>query len=268
MAIKLSLISVIRPKVKINPSELGYIRPDKSIVFQTSEAAQTYAKNVVIKELHGKNPYEKGVILKDNIILKELDGDASSIDLNSANFSLDSACGATFVHGHPTMINGNTTPLSIMDFVMQCAYKFKTMIAYNANGEICKLEEASNKDKLAKFLPNKVSNAWDNILRVFKMKRAFSEYVKMWASLLPENMRSYIEPLFHSSYPDSFIVDKSLVAAGKEIRKDRALAEQIGKKEQEILTSDKGQKAIHDFWVKNAENYGYKYSTNFSNLNS
>lgn len=268
MVLKLSSIPVFNPKVRIKPAELGYVRPDKSIVFQSPEAAQTYAKNTVIKELYGKNPHEKGVILKDNVVLMELDGDENSIDLISANVPLDIANGAIFVHGHPTMKNGKTTPISLNDFVMQCAYKFKTMIAYNADGEICRLDEASKNSKLAKFVPKRISDAFDSILRVVKLKDVFSQYVKMWANLLPENLRSYIEPLFHSRFSGSFIVDSKLVAIGQELRKDEKLVKVIGEKEQEILTGTNGQRAIHDFWIQNAEKYGYKYSTDFSHLNS
>ncbi len=268
MVLKLSSISAIRPKIRINPSELGYIRPDKSIAFQTSEAAQTYAKNVVIKELYGKNPHEKGVILKDNIIIKELDGGASSIDLNAENIPIDITTGATFVHGHPTMKNGHTTPLSLGDFILQIGYKFKTMMAYNADGEFCRLDVVQKSGNRSNFLPKKVCQIFESLSSVGKIASIFTKYIKMWTGLFPKEFQSYVEPLFHFQYSGNIISNPKLAAQGNEISKDVVLMTVLGKEENKIFNSLEGQKVIHDFWVKNAEKYGYKYSTNFSNLNS
>ncbi len=112
---------------KINTKELGYINSNGNIVFGNQQAAQKYAKNRIQKALHAEKPFERGLFVDKNVVLEEINGNKTSINLlqsktfknRHANFATDIKADETieFIHGHPDIWGkGHTTPLSaVMD---------------------------------------------------------------------------------------------------------------------------------------------------------
>lgn len=80
------------------PSEFFWLCPSSEISFETTEKALQYAKNRCIQALNNPVPFERGVFIKDNTILKEIDGDENHINIL---FSTDFTKDTIFIHGHP-----------------------------------------------------------------------------------------------------------------------------------------------------------------------
>lgn len=264
----MSLIGVLKPKFNIkniNTAELGWVRPDKSIAFQSSLTAQKYAKKTVIRALKNETPFEKGVLYKDNVILAEINGGNFQIELDGKlpknNFS-----GGVFVHGHPNISKFGTTPVSLEDYLAFLGLKLRKMVAYNGKGEYSCIENPSS--ERFKFLPKKIKNFFNFLNYLGNGSTVVSEYAKMWASLFPEELQKPVEQLLHSNLDNGLLADKKLAEQGTLVRFNSAIMNSIKAKTLELLkNSDTPIKAIDSFWKSNAKRLGYKYSTNFSNLN-
>lgn len=79
-------------------SEFFWLCPSSEISFKTTEKALQYAKNRCIQALNNPAPFERSVFIKDNTILKEIDGDENHINIL---FSTDFTKDTIFIHGHP-----------------------------------------------------------------------------------------------------------------------------------------------------------------------
>ena len=71
----------------LNPTELGWIRPDTTISFQSPQAAQAYAKKRVLQALNNSLPFERGILIKKNVVLGEINGSFDSVDLKNISLT-------------------------------------------------------------------------------------------------------------------------------------------------------------------------------------
>lgn len=115
--------------IKVNTKSLGYIHPSGEISFQSGDAALNYAKNRCIRALKTDSPFERAVVIKDNVVLKEIDGGADEI-------VLDGICDkifkdSVFVHGHPD----NMPFLSHPDILTMISEKMKSIMAITEDGK-------------------------------------------------------------------------------------------------------------------------------------
>ena len=82
---KRSILETKPLQVKINPAELGWIRPDGVINFQTISAAENYAKNRCIFALRTSKPFERALLVKDNQVLAEVQGGLTNVNMERFN---------------------------------------------------------------------------------------------------------------------------------------------------------------------------------------
>lgn len=250
---------------KIKPAELGWVRPDKSIVFQSGDVAQMYAKNRVLQALKSKDSFERGILLKENVIYSEINGDNSRIVLEGKLPKMDLK-GCDFVHGHPDISKFGTTPVSLEDYLSFLGLNLNKMIAYNKEGEFSSIEKVQS--KFYKFLPKKLVKLLEFVQNVGNGSIAVSEYAKMWSKLFPKDLQKSVEVLIHSNLDNELLADRKLAYLGKMVQSNQELMECIKFKTFEVLSdSDAPIKAIDNFWKNNSKRLGYKYSTDFSNLN-
>jgi len=144
---------VFSPK-NVDSSKLGYVRPDKTIKFQSPAVALDYAKNTVVKALKSDKPYEKCVLIDKDIIVKQFKGDHNGVEFNTSGLKFD-----TMVHGHPDAYGeGLTYPINFTDisaFFENTLNGIKKSIVYNSKGEYSMVEalpRAEAYDRLAPFV--------------------------------------------------------------------------------------------------------------------
>lgn len=264
----MTLIGILKPRFNIknvNVSELGWVRPDKSIIFQSCDVAQKYAKNRVIQALKSKDSFERGILLKDNLIISEINGDNSRIVLEGKLPKIDLK-GCEFVHGHPDISEFGATPVSLEDYLTFLGLKLNKMIVYNKEGQFSTIENVQT--KFFRFLPKKFVKLLEFAQNVGKGSIAVSEYAKMWSTLFPKDLQKVVEVLIHSNLDNELLVDRKLAHLGKIVQSNQELMDCIKFKTYEVLgNSDTPIKAIDSFWRNNSKRLGYKYSTDFSNLN-
>ncbi len=255
------------PKINlknIKTKSLGWIRPDNTINFQTTEAAQTYAKNRVIQALKLPFPFERGIIINKNRVLKEFNGNFNFIEIPKSTAETLTAS-ADFIHGHPNHSKFGTTPVSLQDYLVLITNKFNRMIAYNQKGEFSMLEKKAE-SKLMHYLPNKLRNIIDFSTRIGVSAIAIEKYSNMWKQLFPTELQKNIPPLINVTINNELITNRKLVAEGKKLLKDASLVDKIRTIETEFIKNGQAAKAIDKFWHEQAENLGVKYCTNFRNL--
>lgn len=139
----ISLLRYQMPKGKINTKTLGWIKPDGVINFQSVKIAENYAKNRCVSALHTPQPFEKGVLVKDNQVLAEINGDFTIIDISPYS---DKMTGATVFHGHPKL-GDYTFPVSLEDYLVLISqryyknnkYRFRkdNLLFYNISSKNC-----------------------------------------------------------------------------------------------------------------------------------
>lgn len=137
----MNIAPLLRPRnFKINTKGLGYVRPDKTINFETPEFAQMYAKNVIVRALNEPHPYEKGVFINGSTIVKEVNGSTDEINTNTTGLHFD-----TMAHGHPDVMGkGKTAPHSANDIVAlfeNTPNGATRSIVYNSLGEYAIIEK-------------------------------------------------------------------------------------------------------------------------------
>lgn len=264
----MTLIGILKPRFDIknvNVSELGWVRPDKSIVFQSCDVAQKYAKNRVMQALKRKDSFERGILLKGNVIYSEFNGENSRIVLEGKLPKMDLK-GCDFVHGHPDISEFGATPVSLEDYLTFLGLKLNKMIAYNKEGQYSSIENVQS--KFCKFLPKKLVKVLEFVQNVGNGATAVSEYAKMWSKLFPKDLQKSVEGLLHHNLENELLANRKLAHLGKLVQANSELLDLITFKTYEILgNSDTPIKAIDMFWKNNSKRLGYKYSTNFSNLN-
>lgn len=226
------------PKGKINPKELGWIRPDGIINFQTAEAAQSYAKNRVISALHAPKPFERAVFVEDSKIISDIDGATHHVHFDSKNV-LAGHKDVTLVHGHP-----GGTPLSDQDYACLTADKeLKSIIAYNKRGEFSKMTKQPP-HFIFRLLPKKVYE-YVKLGRILYSRELYKEWTKC-------------------SFEQLITMIKNLQNNCKGMTKEEMLATEDGYKivqfAKQVLTK------INNIWSKNEKEFGIKYECNFSKL--
>lgn len=260
-------LKALRPKIplkNIDSSMLGWIRPDKTINFQSEKAAQAFAKNQVIKALEAPFPYEKGILLKQNRVLCETNGDGMSVEIPDLPKKITR--GACYVHGHPDLqaFRGSTTPVSLGDYLVMLTNKFDKMIAYNIKGEYNMLEKKPD-SRLQKLLPHFITKILEFFTTVGAGSLVVEKYAKNWAAQFPKDLQISAEKLMHAAQGGIF-ANQKMAKSAKELMFDSKLMKRIADLEQDMLKNGTSSKVIDRFWQENAKTVGVKYSTDFSNL--
>lgn len=248
------------PKRKINPKTLGWIRQDGIINFQTSEAAENYVKTRCIAALSIPNPFERGILTRDNQILAEVDGDFASVDMTQYIGKME---GANFFHGHTRLRNNPELPLSLSDYLIMVSQKLKKVVAFNKNGEYSILIQKPQKNKILKLLPIK----WQEKLTTYNQKRmgrtATLEFAKEYVKLFPKEVQRKLEAAFHAEIGLPFAskskINNKQPFSSKECSK-------IDRIEEEIKENGTKAKMISDFWKKCQNKINCIYETNYTIL--
>lgn len=249
------------PKGKINPKTLGWVRPDGVINFQSAEAAETYAKNRCVSALRTAKPFERGVLLRDNQVLAEVNGDFTKIDMSPYS---DKMVGATFFHGHPKL-EGHTLPVSLGDYLVMVSQQVKKLVAFNEKGEHSILIQNPQKSLFIRLLPKK----WQEKLIPFEQigmgSVATSEYAKEYAKMFPKEMQKKVEQAIHTQIGIPY-GSRSKIA---EFEKSKFTIDEFN-----TLNTVEGQakkdgtlaKVIHNFWEKVSKKLECSYETNYTEL--
>lgn len=249
------------PKGKINPSTLGWVRPDGVINFQTASAAENYAKNRCISALHTPTPFERGVLVKDNQVLAEVNGDFTKIDMSPYS---DKMVGADFYHGHPKL-KGHTLPISLADYLVLVSQRLKKVVAFNDKGEYSAIIQNPQKSLFIRLLPKK----WQEKLIPFEQigmgSVATSEYAKEFAKMFPKEIQKKVEQALHTQIGVPY-GSRSKIA---EFEKSKLTTSEfiiLSKVEEQAKQDGTLAKVIHDFWGKVAKKLECTYKTNFADL--
>ena len=168
MLTKTSLLRIKPSLSKISPEKLGYILPDGRINFSTKHVAWNYAKNKVTAALNGTEPFERTIIIKDNQIIGEIDGNRNCVNLDPFKSELSNA---TVIHGHSThKVEGDESPFGIEDFLVMLATKIKRSFAITKDGRISGFvqknphKEEKVLDKIANFVIYNQANSYAQLL--------------------------------------------------------------------------------------------------------
>lgn len=227
---------------KIKPSELGYVRPDGAINFQSPESANRYAKNVVVKALNKEKPFERLVLIDDSTIVKQVDGGIDEVTFDSENFHFD-----TMVHGHPDLLGkGIADPISPQDVVT--LYESNQngavrSIVYNSAGEYSKVEKLPLPEvydtipvESMKEYAIKCKNR-EELLKAYKIIDDFNEAIKSkyYVLKMTGKMKDFIKDLPDGNFFDNLILKMSIFVT-------------------------------HDLMKHRIPKLNAKYETNFSNL--
>ncbi len=250
------------PKGEVNPKTLGWIKPDGVIIFQTAEVAENYAKNRCVSALHSSKPFERGVLVRDNQVLAEVQGDIAQIDMSKYS---DKMAGANFFHGHPR-IEGNTDfPISLADYLVLVSQRLKKIVAFNANGEHSTLIQNPKKSLFIKFLPQKWQEKLIPLEQIGMGSIATSEYAKEYAKMFPKEIQKKVEQSLHAQIGIPY-GSRSKIA---EFEKSKLTMDEFNTM-YSVDTKAKQDgtlaKVINNFWEKIAKKLDCTYETNFADL--
>lgn len=250
------------PKGKINSKTLGYVCPNGIINFQTAEAAENYAKNRCVSVLQGCNPFERGVIVKGNKILAEIDGEAIVIDIKAQASKMK---GASFYHGHPTSDNG-TLPLSLYDYLLMISHESNKIVAFNKYGEHSTIKQKNKKSFLQAILPKSVKEKIDLLITLGKGSVATKEYANEYAKLFPKEVQEKLKHKMHENVGLPFADSRELKACKQNQLTIKEFRE-ILTKENECIKNGSLANMLDNLWTKLSKKLDFNYETNFSNLN-
>ena len=224
----------------LNPATLGWVRPDKAIQFATPKTAQGYAKNRIMQALKQKAPFERAVFLKDNVVFGEFGGTSKSVHIEA---SIPDS-GVRLWHGHP-----DNSPLSVYDFFAQIQSDLFEIRAINDKGMFSSLTKMSAKP---------ISDGLTFGRKVAKI--AFKDNSKLY----PECIRDVAEKFLHAgNNSQNKFSDPELANAGFRLVVERPdLLAQFSKEITKLQQTDNIRNFLGKFWTKNAEKFGYKYSSN------
>ncbi len=249
------------PPKSIEPKKLGWIRPDGKINFQSKDVAMEYAKNRAVAALKQPQPFEKAVLIKKNIVIGEVNGDASSCDLSRFKDELQ---GATIVHGHPSRNGEISFPISLQDYFAMIGNKLGKIVAYNKNGEFSELATIPTDSRLFTLLPKSWNDKIDLVIKLGKGSYATERYSKDMAKLYPIDMQARIEQGLHKKcFPFG---DRKMIKALEKNPYTKEEAIKISNIFKKLKLEGSMQKMIHDFWKNFAPKVDCTYKTNFSNL--
>ena len=244
---KRSILEVM-PVGKVDVSRLGVCLSDGSIHFQNEGSAVKYTLNRLQKA--AKKGFEKVIVKKGNSIIGEANGE--QFNANEAFLSIkgikERLAGNVrrdieVFHSHPDMYgNGCTLPLSDADVNTLFTFNLKKMVAVNSKGKFNSLEITSEFNPL-KFLQFQQNNT--NVYLSEYCNGAFRKIQKLAKDIEPYRQKG-------EKVPDE--IRKLLNKLSSDLAKIT---------EKEDIASK--ARAIHKSYL-DAEQYGLKYDTNFSNL--
>lgn len=250
------------PKGKINPKTLGWVRPDGAINFQSAEVAENYAKNRCVSALHSPKPFERGVLVRDNQVLAEVNGDITQIDMSKYS---DKMVGADFYHGHPSTESNEALPVSLADYLVLVSQRLKKVVAFNRNGEHSTLTQNPQKSMFIRLLPKK----WQEKLIPFEQigmgSIATSEYAKDYAKMFPREVQEKVEQGLHAKIGMPY-GSRSKIAEFNKTKLTINEFNTIDTVEAKAKQDGTLAKVIHNFWEKVAKKLNCTYETNYSSL--
>lgn len=242
----------IIPK-KINPQNIGWIRPDKTIAFSSTGAAARYAKNRAIDALHQKTPFERAVIYKKNVVLAEYGGDEKHVNITiSDSITKD----ATLAHGHPYVGKNVTNPITLGDFQSLLIGKFHKIIAYNNKGEYSYIVQTKGAKKLDILeLGEEITDKYYQKLSERFFPEEFQKAGEAFYNAFDSTNKQFKNPQKAKEGLDLYLKKPHIAGILNNIletyqRKGNAI-----------------QKFVQNFWLKNLPQDGYKYVSNMSHLN-
>lgn len=250
------------PKGKISPKTLGYVCPNGIINFQSAEAAENYAKNRCVSALQGHKPFERGVIVKDNKILAEINGEATNIETKAQTSKMK---GASFYHGHPTNDNG-TLPLSLNDYLVMISQELNKIVAFNKYGEHSTMKQKTKKSFLQTILPKSVKEKVDLLITLGKGSVATKEYANEYAKLFPKEVQEKVKHKMHENIGMPYADSRELKAC-KQSRFTIKEFSEISTREKECTQDGSLANMLDNLWTKLSKKLDFNYETNFSNLN-
>ena len=145
-------VSLLNSKAikKINPKNIGWVRPDGIINFATKDAAKDYAINRCKSANTAPKKFERLVIVKDNMVLSEADGKIDNVNFDYEKISNYEGCDS--YHNHPAPM-----PLSWSDYGVLVSQKsLKSITAIDIINRYYTMTKLPYKKII--FLPQKASN--------------------------------------------------------------------------------------------------------------
>ena len=219
-----------KPVKNINTEAMGWIRPDGIINFATKDAAKKYAINRCVAANKLQDKFERAVVVKDNMILTDVDGKLYRVNVNHRKLSKYKD--SDFYHNHPT-----PGTLSSPDFSLLILRNYiKTITAIDINNRYYTMSKLPLKK--IKFLPGKFSDFITKRLHVIK---SLLKYEKIEFKYFSEIKNKEKE-----------IIEKQKQMTTEELRKT-SLAKEYLENVYKMCTE------MHEMWKENAESLGVKY---------
>lgn len=244
------------------------VRAEESVRFKTEGEAMDYAKGRVMDALHSPVPYERGVVVNGNTVVREVEGAGNQVNFGQDIIPKDSV----IVHGHPQY-----TPISITDMTGLRSASSSSIIAYNPNGEYSKMSLVPK--TWGKWLPKKIREYLYKCYEKGNAKLARKEYNQYMSSMdkgLKEQATKVgqeLQELYGSSdEATQKIIRKYLKKYQKDSTVDPSdLPENVKQIFDKLVQLDKKETEAkipltHKFWQEKAPEYGVKYETNYSYL--
>lgn len=223
-----------KPVKNINPELIGWKRPDGRINFANNESAKKYAINRCFDALNQDKKFERAIIVKDNVIIAEIDGTAHGVELKDFWKHIKDIDSCDVYHDHPLPI-----PLSNEDHnVLLTQNSLKSVTAINKNRNFSTMVKLPF--PRIKYLPQKLNRlfylAKYNILANFKYLDIAAEYTR------EINTHSKI---LKNNYRDKSYKEILNLVAGKKI----------------INLMEKMGIALDEMWKEYAYRVGVKYES-------
>lgn len=258
----ISLLKYQIPKGKISPKTLGWVRPDGVINFQSAKMAEGYAKNRCVSALHSPIPFERGVLVRDNQVIAEINGDIAQVDIFKCSGKM---VDADLYHGHPNTESNTAFPVSLTDYLVLISQRLKKVVAFNSNGEHSTLTQQPQKSLLIRLLPKK----WQEKLIPFEQigmgSIATSEYAKDYAKMFPKEVQKKAEQGLHTKIGIPY-GSRSKIAEFNKTKLTINEFNTIGTVEAKAKQDGTLARIIHNFWEKTAKKLNCKYETDYSTL--
>ena len=187
---KLSLLCS-KPVKNIKPETLGWIRPDGIINFATKDAAKTYAVNRCRAANALKDKFERGVIVKDNMILQENNGNATIVLFDFKKLSGYKDC--DLYHNHP--VPGT---LSNIDFgqlkIRKCLRSMTAIDIYDRFYVMTKLPA-----KKIKFVPQGISTCMSNLIQCIRGIAISELLIQKYNKKYKDLFKNFMKELEHQT---------------------------------------------------------------------
>lgn len=248
------------PKGKVNPKMLGWIRQDGIINFQSAKAAEDYATNRCVSALHASVPFERAVIVKNNQVLPEINGERLHVDMSRYSGKM---LGASLFHGHPNLGENTTCPVSLDDYLVLVSQRLKQIVALNKNGEHSILTQNPQTSLFIRLLPQKWQEKLMYIEQIRNGSLATSEFAKEYAKMFPKEIQNKVEQSLHKQIGIPY-ANKSKIA---ELKKSKLTVDEvntINSVNSRLAKDGTLSKNVHAIWKNIAKKLGCTYETNYA----